>query len=174
MSARKFSISLLSTLALAILLPISADAGNGPGHGFGRQGEGLIHGAAHGMGFLERGLPRLAEELDLTDEQLARIDAIVDDARPTIEGYADQLRSARESFREANDDPTVFDEGAFRSHAEAQQELQIELMVVVQRTRAAVLQVLTAEQLQELDAMRDDGGRRFHRGFHRGSKRGRR
>jgi Spy/CpxP family protein refolding chaperone len=141
-------------------VPLVVTAQAGPGrHG----GGGPVGGGPHGLGFFDHALPRLAEELELTDEQLTHIEAIVDDARPAIEGYVEQLREARESYLQANDDPTVFDEGAFRSHAEAQQELQTELMVLVQKTKATVFQQLTAAQLEELESLRDDSGRRPRR-----------
>jgi Spy/CpxP family protein refolding chaperone len=105
----------------------------------------------------------LAEELELSDEQLTQIEAIVDAARPTIDEYLEQLQSARDAYRAANTDPTVFDEGAFRSHAAEHQALQLELMVLVQKTKANVLQVLTSEQLERYESMRQESGQHFRR-----------
>lgn len=161
MNARSLLVALVAVAAAAA--PLAAEAQPGPrGGAMGRHG-GLVGGEPHGLGFFDRALPRMAERLDLTDEQLARIEAIVDDATPALESMAERLREGREAWREANDDPTVFDEGAFRSHAEAQQALRIELMVVVQKTKAAIFAELTPQQLEELEELREDAGQRPRR-----------
>ncbi len=119
-------------------------------------------GDAHGLGFLERMLPRLAEELGLSEEQLQEIQAVVDEERPRIEELAAELRALHETRRETHD-PAVFDEGEVRAFAQQQFLVQVELMVVVERTRAAALQVLTEEQRQQLEEMRGEIGTRFKR-----------
>jgi Spy/CpxP family protein refolding chaperone len=115
------------------------------------------------LGFFERRLPRLAEELGLSDEQLEKIEAIVDSARPEIEAYVEQLREGHEAYRAANNDPTVFNEGAFRAHAAAQNEVQTNLKVVVGKTKAGVFKVLTPEQIEQLQEMRDSFGKGSYR-----------
>jgi Spy/CpxP family protein refolding chaperone len=87
-----------------------------------------------------------------------------------MEGYAEQLRAGREAWREANDDPTVFNEGAFRSHVEQQHQITTELMVVVQQTKARALAVLTPEQLEQFVQTHGQFGQRSKRGF--GHRRG--
>jgi Spy/CpxP family protein refolding chaperone len=166
--------NIILTLAAAVLLTIPsaaiAQTGPGPGQG-GGGGWGQGHhdgwfgggiGDVHGLGFLERMLPRLAEELGLSEEQLQEIQAIVAEERPRIEELAGELRALHETRRETHD-PAVFDEGAVRAFAQQQFLVQVELMVVVERTRAGALQVLTEEQRQQLEEMRGEMGTRFKR-----------
>ena len=159
--------------------PGSGDGnGSGAGWGGGRGPHGGNHesvGGAeggHGLRFIEHMLPRMAEKLDLSEAQLDAIQGILDEAQPTIDGYAEQLRTGRENYRAQYDDPTVFDEGAFRTHAAAQHAIQIELMVVVEKNKAKVFGELTQEQRDQLEEMRSSFGRKsFRRGGGRQSNR---
>jgi Spy/CpxP family protein refolding chaperone len=157
---------ILTIAALALVLaPAAASAQRGPGSGhggFSSRGFGGP-GGDHGLGFAERMLPRMAEELGLTDEQLTAIEDILDAAQPTIDGYAEQLREGRESYRARIDDPTVFDEGTFRAHLAAQNEIQVELAVVVAEARAKVFSELTQEQRDQLEEMRAHRGQKSSR-----------
>jgi Spy/CpxP family protein refolding chaperone len=140
--------------------------GNGPGGGswgHGPGGAGLDGEPGGGLGFFDHMLPRLAEQLGLSDEQLAEIQGVLDAARPEIEAFAEQLAAGREAYREAHPDPTVFDESAFRTHVSEQAQIQIELMVVAQRAKAGALAVLTPEQLAQLEEMRGRHGKSFAR-----------
>jgi Spy/CpxP family protein refolding chaperone len=154
--------------AAAIALPAALMAQGVPGMGPGG-GSGHHHGPGGGFddeagpGFLEHMLPHLTERLGLSDEQTGKIETILDQARPTIEGFAEQLRAGRDAYREAHPDPTVFDEETFRTHAAEQARIQIELMVAAQRAKALVLAELTPEQLAQLEAMRSEGGKRYMR-----------
>lgn len=171
MKARNMILALAAAALLAVPSAAQAQAGPGPGQGgpgggawgHGPLGPGIGPGPGDGLGFFDHMLPRLADDLGLTDEQLAEIHAILEAARPEIEGYAEQLRAGREAYREAHPDPTVFDDGAFRAHAAEQAQIQIELMVVAQRSKAEALAVLTPEQLAQLEEMRGDMGKRLHR-----------
>lgn len=158
MNARNIILTIAVVALLAV--PTSVLAQRGPGGGPGWHGDGM--GGDH-LGFFERRLPRMAEELGLSDEQLDTIQAIVDAARPEIEAYAEQLRESRDAYRAANDDPTVFIEGAFRAHAAAQNEIQTNLMVVVGKTKAEVFKVFTPEQIEQLQEMRGNFGKSSYR-----------
>lgn len=139
--------------------------GRGPGGGawgHGPHGAGLDDGPG-GLGIFERMLPRMAESLGLTDGQLEQIETILDEARPQIESYAEQLQAGREAYREAHPDPGIFDENAFRAHAAEQNRIQIDLMALTQSTRAKAFAVLTPDQLAQLEEMRGDFGKRFKR-----------
>jgi Spy/CpxP family protein refolding chaperone len=161
MKARHIILTIAAVAVLAAPTTVLAQRGPGGGPGWHGGGEGGDH-----LGFFERRLPRMAEELGLSDEQLEKIQAIADAARPEIEAHAEQLRESREAYRAANDDPTVFDEAAFRSHAAAQHEIQTDLMVAVGKAKADVFAVLTPEQREQLEEMRASfGGRKaFRRG----------
>ena len=170
MKARHIILTILAAVLIAV--PGSALAQSGPGYGPGGGGYGP-HGGHHGgfaggdgggmLRFFEHALPRLAERLELSDEQLAQIQAILDEARPDIEKYVGLLRDGREAYRAANDDPTIFEEVTFRAHAADQQIYQVELMVVAGKAKADVFQVLTPEQREQLEDMRGSFGKRSPR-----------
>jgi len=179
MKARNIILSIAAVVILTTPTTVLAQTGPGPGDGTGSGGAWGGGQGPHGGGqgrfgnpegedglrFFERMLPRLAEELGLSEEQLSEIQAVVEEARPKIETYAQQLRDGREAYRAANDDPTVFNEGAFRAHATAQHSIQTELGVVVGQTKAEAFKVLTPEQLAQLEEMRENFGKRsFRRG----------
>ena len=156
-------IILTITAAILCTAPMAAFAQGGPGGGLGWHGDGM--GGDH-LGFFERRLPRMAEELGLSDEQLEKIQAIADAARPEIEIFAEQLRNGREAYRAEHGNPAEFDEPAFRAHAQDQHLVQTELMVVVAKARADIFAQLTPEQIEQLEEMRGSfGGRKaFRRG----------
>jgi Spy/CpxP family protein refolding chaperone len=111
MRARNIILTLAATIILAAPLTVFAQAGPGDGSGSGGAwggGHGPHGGnqgwfgdgeGGHGLRFFEHMLPRLAEELGLSDEQLSEIQTIVNEARPKIEEYAQQLREGREAYR---------------------------------------------------------------------------
>jgi len=166
MKTRNVILTILAAVLIAV--PVSAPAQSGPGYGPGGGGwgpnGGQPRGSAGGDGegilrFFERALPRIAERLELSDEQVAQIQAIIDEAHPDIEKYVELRRERREAYRAANNDPTVFDEVAYRSHAADQDADRVELMVVVGTALAEIFQVLTPEQREQLDEMRSGFGK---------------
>ena len=167
MKTQKIILTILAAVLIAV--PGSALAQSGPGYGPGGGGYGPHGGHLGGFAggdeggilrFLEHMLPRLAERLELSDEQVAQIQAILDEARPDIEKYVGLLRERREAHRAANNDPTVFEDVAFRLHIADQHADQVELMVVAGTAKADVFQVLTPEQREQLEEMRGDFGKR--------------
>ena len=169
MKARHIILTILAAVLIAV--PGSAVAQSGPVYGPGGGGYGP-HGGHHGgfaggdgggiLQFLEHMLPRLTERLELSDEQVAQIQAILDEERPVIQGHVEELRSGREEWREDND-PAVFDEGSVRAFAESQGSIHVKLMVAADRAKAQVFQVLTLEQREQLEEMRNDRDKRFMR-----------
>lgn len=178
MKARNIILTLAAVALLAAPATVLAQMGPGPEDGaagdYGRQGRG--HGW-HGRGgegdhmrFFEHMLPRMAEQLGLSDEQLEQIQAIIDDARPKIDELTEQLRTEREAYRDANDNPRIFNEAAFLAHAAAMHEIQTDLGVVVGQAKADVFGVLTDEQLEQFLEMRGKfGSNRSRRGGDRRS-----
>jgi Spy/CpxP family protein refolding chaperone len=163
---------ILTIAALAIFAaPAAVLAQGGPGEGPGPHGPGpggFFGGGGDHLGFFERGLPRMAEDLGLSNEQLDKIQAVIGAARPKIEDYAEQLRQGREAYRAAHDDLTVFDEGAFRAHALEQNQIQTDLMVIAGKAKAEIFSILTPEQRQQLEEMRGTFGKKS---FRRGGRR---
>lgn len=166
MKARNIILTVTAAILIATPLTLFAQGvpGGGEGPGSGGWGHGPHHGGpGNGLGIFEHMLPRLADTLGLTDGQLAEIESILDEALPQIEAYAEQLKTSREAYREAHPDPTVFDEGAFRTHASEQSQIQIDLMVLVQSSKAKAFAVLTPEQLAQLEEMRGTSGKQLKR-----------
>ena len=171
MKTRNIILTILAAVLVAVPGTVVAQSGSGygPGGGGGYGPHGGHHGGFAGgdgggiLQFLEHKLLRLAERLELSDEQVAEIETILDEARPDIEKYVGLLRENREAYRAANNDPTVFDVVAFRDHAADQHADKVELMVVAGKAKAGVFQVLTPEQREHLEEMRGDRGKRFTR-----------
>ena len=181
MKARHIILTIAATVLLTAPTAVLAQTGPGPGPGDGSgtgsgwgggqgphgSGQGMFGGGEDGNGlrFFEHMLPRLAEELGLSDEQLNEIRVIVDATRLKIdeEGWVEQLRAERETYRAANEDPTVFNEGAFREHAATQHRIQTELGVVVGQAKADAFEVLTPEQREQLKEMRGSFGNKRSR-----------
>lgn len=167
MNVRRIVITALAAAALAAPGTVLAQGGFGGPHG---PGPGM-HGGFGGPGLerFEERLPQLAEVLELTADQQARIQSILDAEMPAIEALRDQLDDAREAFR-ATHQPGEFDEAQFRTHAEAQAQLHVELMVATARTMSQIHNVLTDEQLERMQDLRDL--RRGPRGPRGGAGRG--
>ncbi len=146
----KNSRSMIVAVALAGMVAVPALVLAAGGHRGARQdGPGMDgFGARPGM------LLRLADRLDLSTEQRARIESIIEQERPAVQQLRTQLMEARRAFRDTMT-PGSFDEAAVRAHAEAQSKLMTEMMVANARMKAHVLAVLTPEQLSQLEEIRD-------------------
>ena len=122
-------------------------------------GEGRHHGG-HGLGFgpgPER-IERMAERLDLSDEQRDAIRAIVDKARPSFREYGDNLRDNREKLRELAQTENA-DQTAIRTLADAQGDTMADMIVLRTDVMREVRAVLTPEQREELKNRRSHHGR---------------
>jgi Spy/CpxP family protein refolding chaperone len=160
----------ITALALSLIaFPIAVAAGGhfhkgGPG---GPDGPGGGFFGGHGPG-LERFLDHAACMLDLSDEQEAQIDAIIEASRPQMDALREQAAEARDAFHEAFD-PGAFDEAAVTAFAQGQSELHTQMMVLGLQTFSQVWTVLTPEQRQQLEEMH--GTMQERRQSHRGDKR---
>jgi len=146
--------------------------GMGPmGGGFGRGGRG----GGHGMGMPGMGPMggRAFEQLELTEDQQAQIEALRNQAQEATSEARAELTEVREAMRTAHRSGEA-DESALEAldaRADAARQVVLESSV---RTRIAILGVLTAEQRAELQALRAERGehrgmgRRHGRGFGRG------
>jgi len=111
-----------------------------------------------------------ADELGLTDEQQASIEAIIDEERANLSELHEQLETARKERWETLD-PGEFDEAEVRAFAQEQAKLMTEVMVASARERAKLYSVLTSEQQSQLKELQEqakachqDRGKRGHRG----------
>lgn len=177
------TLTLTIVLALTVAaLPILVAAGgpgsrpncdgDGPGPfarggGPGMHGPGGFGGPGFGGPGLERFLDHAAGWLDLTEDQEAQIEAILETARPSMESLREQAQSQRQTFHDTFD-PAAFDETAVRAFASQQSALHTEMMVAGLQTWSQVYQVLTPEQRAQLDEhrqkMQDRHGKHGHRG----------
>jgi Spy/CpxP family protein refolding chaperone len=149
----KTRTAVLTAVAVVAIAGATLALAGAPGRGHagpGEPGEAMTDGPRGVLGPLGRMLDRL----DLSDEQEAKIEAILDEARPGIESLRQQLRDGREAFVAAHP-PETFDEKAIRAHAAEQAKITTELAVLSAKTRARVLAVLTPEQLAEFRAMHE-------------------
>jgi len=133
------------------------------GAGCGRAGHYMAH-SKHDRG---RGpnLERLADRLDMTEQQRAEIKAMLDDSRQQMANLREQMRENRIQLRDLAG-KTDFDETAVRSIADEQGDLKAETIVLRARQRHEMKAVLTDEQRVQLDEMwkrknRRGGGKRL-------------
>ena len=163
MKVRKILITAATVAALAAPGTVLAQGGFGGPLGMG------MHGGFGGPGLqrFEEMLPQMADFLDLTEVQQSQIQAILDEETPAIADLRDQLQAAHEAFRSTHE-PGQFDEASFRTFAESQSQLHVELMVAGARTMSRIHNVLTPEQQDTLQEVRGLFGRRGGRGQGRG------
>jgi Spy/CpxP family protein refolding chaperone len=157
MTAHRILFTALALTAMAVPGAALAQGFGGPPGMMGPDGFG-----GPGLHRVEEMLPELAAVLELSNDQQAQIEAILDEELPAIETMRDQLRSAHQAFR-ASHQPGIFDEAAVRSFALSQSQTHVELMVAGARTMSRIHNVLTTEQqqrLEELRALRPERGRR--------------
>ena len=137
----------------------------GPGFGRGGRGHGMggpgMGGPGFGMGGPGgRGVAAL-DQLDLSEDQEAQIEALRAQALEATSDARAQLDEARQAMRAArtdgNDDDATFE--AIRARTDAARDVVREQMV---RTRVAILGILTAEQRAELQSIQAE--HRQHRG----------
>ena len=168
MKARHIILTILAAVLIAV--PGSALAQSGPGYGPGDGGYGP-HGGHHGgsagvdgggiLRFFEHALPRLAERLELSDEQVADIQEILDADFPAIREQMEATRAARQDFQSEH---TMGDfaqyPNEYRAFFESQAAAGVEIKLAVASTFAKVWEVLTPEQREQLEEMRGDFGKR--------------
>lgn len=134
------------------LVTVVAAMPSGDGPGCGRSGHHMGHGRQF-AGHLSK-LERLADHLDVTDEQRAAIRAIADDSRQQMAELRDEMRANWGQLKELTRQ-TPLDEAAVRSVADNQGDLKAEMIVMRARQRSEMKAVLTDEQRAQLDELRE-------------------
>jgi len=127
------------------------DGPHGPHGTMGGPGGPGDNGGPGGHGFL-RMLPRLAEKLDLTQEQQDQIRAIVDAGKPEMEALREQAQTEREAFTDSHE-MGDFNEATFRTHFESQAQLHVEMKLIGADMMSQAWNVLTPEQQEELEEL---------------------
>jgi len=156
---RAFWVGAVLTAAIVGTSALAMGAGYGGGEGCaGRTGKSHVSGPM--MGSEER-LMKMADRLELNDEQRATVKRILAANKTTFEDYEAQLNRGREAMRgELRSDS--YDQVAVREMAQAQGAMLGEMMVLRADLMHQVRQVLTAEQIERMDALR---GRHRHGAF---------
>ena len=131
---------LIPTAALA--QPVDEPWGDGPGFGRPDFGRGPLSG-------------RLAQKLELSEEQKTQIEAMHGEHRDEIEPLVAEVREARQSVGDLMMSE-AFDEEALRAAAQLAADVHVELTVIRARHRNELKSVLTAEQLERLAELRDE------------------
>jgi len=148
------AVVLAVVIASGVGLTAAWAKGGGPGSG---PGKGLS------IERIERMTERMAEKLDLSDEQQASIKTILTASRAQAEPLQTELAGARGQIREYVT-AEAFDEQALRAQLQANAATMTELMVIGARTMHDVRAQLTPEQRAEAEAMMAKfGDRRGHR-----------
>lgn len=160
MTASRVS-ALLAGLALmaGFAFSASADHHRGPGHG----GPGM-----HGMGGDPvRLVERMADRLDLDENQRAEVSNVLEATKPEFEALKARGRANREAMREL--DPADPDYSAGLSNLAVESgQIVTDGALLFGRVRAEVYSILTPEQIAELEASADRWQER--RGRRRGER----
>ena len=117
--------------------------------GFGKGG--------FGMG---RGFGRVAEKLNLSDEQKTQIKTIMDDSKTRVKPLMEAMRENRKQGKELGQDG-VFNEEQVNQIANTQAETMKQLFIEREKTKAQIFAVLTPEQRAEAAKMKDGFKERF-------------
>jgi Spy/CpxP family protein refolding chaperone len=161
------SILTNALMVAMVAVPGTALAQGGPGgpgggfHGGGAWGYGGHGGFEGGASLyrLQHRLPRMAEFLGLTEEQVTQIETIIEDEMVVIEPLRTQLHDTVQSYRDSHE-PGMFDEIEFRSFLEETAPLKIDIEVANARALSRVFNVLTPEQREQMQQLRGPAGRR--------------
>jgi Spy/CpxP family protein refolding chaperone len=153
------------TALVAVPGTVLAQGGpGGPGGGFhsgdawGFGGHGGFEGRAS-LYRLQHRLPRMAEFLGLSEEQVTQIEIIIEQEMAVIEPLRTQLHDTVQAYR-GSLDPGQFDEVEFRSFLEDVAPLKIDIEVANARALSSVFNVLTPEQQEQMQQFRASAGRR--------------
>jgi Spy/CpxP family protein refolding chaperone len=136
---RGFRIALTALVVGFALLPALAQ--RGPGGGFEGRGP-------------EARLERLAERLELTDEQQEQLRQAFTAHRESLAPLREQKREAGAALRDAIRAES-FDEDAVREAATNVAEIDVELAVARAAHRQQLRGFLSAEQLEQLDRLHE-------------------
>jgi Spy/CpxP family protein refolding chaperone len=155
----KKPIAIIFTLALLLTVSFSYNASaseQNPG-----QSDGPRHGREHRF-FGARLLGRMARFLELTDTQKTEIKSIIQAEKPTIEPIVRQIAQNRKDMREATKNGT-FDEAQVRTLANQRAQALSELIVARERLKTKIYNILTSEQKDKLEQLKERRGEHMKR-----------
>lgn len=123
---------------------------------------GNDHERGHGRG---PGIERMAERLDLTEQQQMQVRTIRDQSREAMRGYRDSLHDNRQKLRELVRSGNA-DEAGIRELADAQGAIVADMVFERARTMQAVRAVLTPEQQAQADTFMEQHREERHEDRH--------
>lgn len=144
----------LAMLAL-LALPLSAGAEQHMGKGMGKGDPG-------------RGMERMAEKLDLTEEQRSEWQSLHEAHYPRMKELREAMQAQHQALREASEDG--FDEEAAEQAAGRLGDLVAESSLERARMHAQVLEILNEEQREKMAEFHDRMRDKMHHGEHEGMK----
>ena len=146
-TSKQIAIGILVAASLLMSPAIFAHPGFGPGR------PGM-------MGRMQRMGPPLLEQLQLSGEQRAQIEAVFAGGRDAIQPLARQLREKRGALGEAAR-ALPFDETTVRSLAQQAADLQSQLMVARAQVANQLQSLLTEDQRTKLSQLRAERLQQF-------------
>lgn len=171
MKARTIIITAIAAVALAapgVTFAQGFGQGGGFGGGFGAHGGfgGPGDLGARGLHRLERMLPRMADRIGLTGEQVDLIQKALDDADDDVAVHVGNLRQIAQDFGYGEGcDPGTFNEQNLRDFLDAQHDDKVEIHVITARTMHYIFYtVMSPEQREQMQGLKTMmGGRGPHR-----------
>ncbi len=153
------ALAAMTAGAVAQACPGGGQKGGGSAYG---GGQGKQMGGSGGMNHQER-IARLLERTDASEEQRARIQAVIDEGLAQKEEIRTRMRASGQQLRglARADDP---DEAEVRRLAEAQAAARADMMVLRTMTMSKVRAELTPEQREQIAGLHTRGGGHQHEG----------
>ena len=146
---KKATIAIIATLILGLgAVFIFAQKG-----GLGRSRFG-------GKGFGGPGFERMAEKLNLSDEQKAQVKTILEDSKTRLKPLMESLKAGHEQIENLGTDG-VFNEAQVQQIAVAQAETTKQLIIEKEKTKAQIFAVLTPEQRTQAAQFKEQMKERF-------------
>lgn len=107
------------------------------------------------FGFAPGGInPRALEQINLTDAQKTQIRNLMETARTASEIYFEKLQVVQEKLKDTTESE-AFDEAQARVLLKTKGEIQLELEIIRLKTDSAIRNLLTAEQIAQLDLIKE-------------------
>ena len=146
-------------IAIVLITVMSLGAGvalaGGPGHG--HRGAGMFGG--HGFAMMAQ-VGRALCRLNLSEEQQQKVHAIIEAAKPEMQSHVQALREGRQQLQAMA--PGSFDEAAVQAIAQKQAAQIAALIVLKQKVRSQIYNILTPAQQKQADEMRQERQQERH------------
>ncbi|MGC2235084.1 MAG: Spy/CpxP family protein refolding chaperone [Pyrinomonadaceae bacterium] len=112
------------------------------------------------------GFGRMAEKLNLSDEQKAQIKQITEAEKTKVEPIFAALKENHQKLEDLTADGS-FDEAKVQALATEQGTLSAQLIVEKERTKSQIFQILTPEQREQAKQLKENMKDKFKDGFKR-------